>query len=280
VFGVADCVAQLPLREIGKGHSRTALFLPLRLPAVDNCVDIATCGGLFAYFAAPTSTPRPPVVVLIEGLHLWNPTAETEESGSMSETLAAGRKGGSRGRQGAVVSDDAVSPWFVREILPLEPFLMRYLRRNWKNESEIADLRQEIYIRIFDAARERIPDDARRYLTVTARNFLIDLLKHKQIVSIETVADVEALEVPADAAGPDRVAAARDELRHVQAALDRLPPRAQEAVRLTYVEDLPVREIAARMGVTKSMVSKHVASGMRALADMLYGETPDRGGKS
>ncbi len=198
----------------------------------------------------------------------------------MSETLAPGRKGGSKGRQGSAASEDAVSAWFVREILPLESFLMAYLRRNWKNESELADLRQEIYIRVFDASRERIPDDAKRYLTVTARNFLIDLIKHKQIVPIETVADLDALEIPADTAGPDRVAAARDELRHVQAALERLPPRTREAVKLTYVEDLPVREIAARMGVTKSMVSKHVANGMRALADMLYGESRDRGGKS
>lgn len=198
----------------------------------------------------------------------------------MSETLASGRKGGSKGREGAAASEDAVSAWFVREILPLEPFLMRYLRRNWKNESDLADLRQEIYIRIFDASRERIPDDARRYLTVTARNLLINRVKHEQIVAIENVADLEALEIAADTAGPDREAAAHDELRHVQAALDRLPPRIREAVTLTYVEDLPVREIAARMGVTKSMVSKHLSRGMRALADMLYGEAVERGKKS
>jgi RNA polymerase sigma factor (sigma-70 family) len=194
----------------------------------------------------------------------------------MSETLAAGRKGGSRG---AAATEDTVSAWFVREVLPLEAFLMRYLRRNWKNESDLADLRQEIYIRVFDASREHIPDDARRYLTVTARNLLINLVKHDQIVSIETVADLDALDVPADTAGPDREAAAREELRHVQAAIERLPPRVREAVTLTYVEDLPVREIAARMGVTKSMVSKHVTNGMRALADMLYGEPVDRGRK-
>jgi RNA polymerase sigma factor (sigma-70 family) len=201
------------------------------------------------------------------------PSSRDPSLGSSFEALAAGRKG--RGTDGRDATDETVSTWFVREILPLEAFLMRYLRRNWRNRNELADLRQEIYIRIFDAARAGVPADARRYLTVTARNLLIDLVKHRQIVSIESVADIEALDVPADSAGPEREAAARDELRHVQAALERLPPRTREAVKLTYVEDLPMREIAARMGITKSMVSKHLASGMRALADELNHDGED-----
>ena len=63
-----------------------------------------------------------------------------------------------------------------------------------------------------------IPDDS---FTVTARNLLIDLVKHEQIVSIRSVPDLDALPVAADAAGPDRITAARDELRRLEAALDR-----------------------------------------------------------
>lgn len=194
----------------------------------------------------------------------------------MSEPLSPGRKNGSQGREREAVTGDAVSAWFIREIVPLEGVLMRYLRRNWRNESDIADLRQEVYARTFDAARERIPDDARRFLIVTARNLMIDRVRHEQIVPIETVADLDILEVPADAAGPDRVIAARDELRRLQEALDRLPPRTKQAILLTYVEDLKIKEIAARMGVAKSTASTHVTSGLRALVDMLYGDVPER----
>jgi RNA polymerase sigma factor (sigma-70 family) len=187
----------------------------------------------------------------------------------MPETLASGRRGGSRGRKGSTALEDTVSAWFVREILPLEPFLMGYLQRNWRNASEIADLRQEIYARVFDAAREQIPDDARRFLTVTARNLLINMVRHDRIVSIEAVADLEALNIPEDAAGPDRIAAARDELRRLQIALDKLPPRIREAMTLAYIEELSVREIAARMGITKSTVSIHLTKGIHALAEMI-----------
>lgn len=146
---------------------------------------------------------------------------------------------------------------------------MGYLQRNWRNASEIADLRQEIYARVFDAAREQIPDGARRFLTVTARNLLIDMVRHDRIVSIEAVADLDALNIPEDAAGPDRVVAARDELRRLQLALDKLPPRIREAMTLAYIEELSVREIAARMGITKSTVSIHLTKGIHALAEVI-----------
>ena len=149
---------------------------------------------------------------------------------------------------------------------------MTYLRHNWKNASDIADLRQEIYVRTFDAARDQIPENARRFLFMTARNLLIDLVRREQVVPMETVADLETFEVASDEVGPDRAAVARGEVRRFLKALDKLPPRAREAVILTYVEDLRVREIATRMGVARSTVSTHLADGLRALMDMLHGD--------
>lgn len=198
----------------------------------------------------------------------------------MAETLGAKGKGGSRSRQGSAASEDAVSAWFVREVLPLESLLMHYLRRNWRNASEMVDLRQEVYTRVFDAARKNIPDNAKRFLLATARNLLIDLVKREHIVQIEIVADLDQLDVASDAAGPDREAAARDELRHLQAALERLPPRTREAIILTYVEELKIREIAVRMGVGKSTASSHLTSGLRMLVDMLHGESTEPEKKS
>lgn len=198
----------------------------------------------------------------------------------MSDTLAPGRKGGGRSRHGDAASNDAVSAWFSREILPLEALLMHYLRRNWQNASEVADLRQEIYARVFDAARENIPENAKRFLLTTARNLLINLVRREHIVQIEVVADLEMLDIPSDTAEPDRTAVARDELRRLQSALDRLPPPMREVIILTYIEDLRMREIAVRMGVNKSTVSRHLASGLRMLADILHGDSADTGKKS
>ena len=45
-----------------------------------------------------------------------------------------------------------VDAWFTREVLPLEVSLMQFLHRNWRNQSEIADLRQEVYVRVTAAS--------------------------------------------------------------------------------------------------------------------------------
>jgi RNA polymerase sigma-70 factor (ECF subfamily) len=69
---------------------------------------------------------------------------------------------------------------------------------------------------------------------------------------------------------------ARDELRRLQSALDRLPPRAREAFVMQQVDGLTHREIAARMGINERTVQTHLRDAGRALADILYGDVQMR----
>jgi RNA polymerase sigma-70 factor (ECF subfamily) len=135
-------------------------------------------------------------------------------------------------------------------------------------------------VRVCEAAQTRIPDHPKRFLLTTARNLLIDRVRHEQVVPIDAVSDVDVLGTALDEPAPDQVVIARDELRRLRAALDRLPPRAREAVILGQIEGLSGREIASRMGITPGMVSTHIANGIKALANMLYGEPIDRGRSS
>src|SRR6185437_9201779 len=164
--------------------------------------------------------------------------------------------------------------WFAREILPLEAALMQYLQHNWRNRSDVADLRQDIYVQVYEAALKQIPEKPKQFLFAAARNLLIDRVRREQIVPIEAVADLEGLDVAMDEPAPDRQVIARDELKHLQAALDRLTPRCREAVVLGRIEGLSGVEIAERMGIGQSTVSKHLTDGMAALADLIHGETP------
>jgi RNA polymerase sigma factor (sigma-70 family) len=173
-----------------------------------------------------------------------------------------------------------VRTWFVREVLPLEAALMRYLQHSWRNKSEIADLRQDVYVRVCEAAQKQIPDPAEPFVFTIARNLLINRVRRERIVLIDTVADLDALEVAADAPSPDRSVIARDELRRLQSAIHRLPPRCREAVVLGRIEGLSGHEIATRMGISEATVSKHLAVGMYALANILYGEPSKVGTRS
>ncbi|HEV2562565.1 MAG TPA: RNA polymerase sigma factor [Rhizomicrobium sp.] len=178
-------------------------------------------------------------------------------------------------RTSAAMNASEVDVWFVREVLPLEAALMQFLHHNWRNKSEIADLRQDIYERVCQAAQIQLPRQTKAFVFTTARNLLIDRVRAARIIPIEAAVDWETLNVAMDAPGPDRVILAREELRLLQAALDRLPPRCREAIVLKQIEGLTRREIAARMGVGEETVKMHLTNGMRALADILYGEPED-----
>jgi RNA polymerase sigma-70 factor (ECF subfamily) len=198
----------------------------------------------------------------------------------MSEISASGRGIGGQNREGLAVKRDAVSAWFSREILPLEAILMHYLRQNWRNASDIPDLRQEVYARVLQGAREHIPDNPKRFLLTSARNLLINLVRRGQVVPMDTFADFDAFDIADEAPEPDRVVIEKEELRRIALALAQLPPRTREAIELTFFEGLSRTEIAKRMGVTQPMASKFIANGTLILGDILHGAPSGRSVKS
>jgi len=189
------------------------------------------------------------------------------------------RDGAKWRRLDAVMNTARVDAWFVAEVLPLEAMLMQYLHHNWRNKADVEDLLQDVYVRVYEAALQEIPHQPKSFVFTTARNLLINRARKEQVVSIEAVADLEALGVALDAPGADRAVIARDELRRLQSAIEKLPPRCREVVVLRRIEGMPRREIASRMGITEDTVAEYLANGMNTLADILYGEPADLRGK-
>lgn len=169
--------------------------------------------------------------------------------------------------------EKALNRWFCEEVLPLERSLTRFIRRNWRIEADIVDLRQEVYERALHGARPCLPQHTAAFVFAIARNHLINRAKQARIVSFDLVADLEAIELTPDMLATDRHLTARDELRRAQAGLARLPERCREVVRLRKVEGLSTREVAERMGIGVDTVERQTTLGMRALADFMLGGT-------
>lgn len=194
----------------------------------------------------------------------------------VEKTTETGRESAGQ-RADAAMTASELKAWFVREVLPLEAILMHFLRHNWRDASEIEDLRQEVYARVCEAARKERPELAKPFVLQTARNLLIDRVRRVHIVPIDAVADLDALGVAMDAPGPDRSVIAREQLRRLQSALDKLSPRVRQVVVMRRIEGMGRGEIANRMGITEDTVAEYLAQGMRILANKLYGEAPPPG---
>jgi RNA polymerase sigma factor (sigma-70 family) len=193
----------------------------------------------------------------------------------MAKTPENGCEGGKPPGYGASCGAPDVNTWFVREVLPLEAAVKRFLHRGWHNDSDVSDLCQDVFVRVYEAAKVEIPHPAKPFVFAAARNLLIDRLRREQIVSIEAVTDLETLGLAADEPTPDQTVVARQELRRLQAALDRLPSRWREVVLLRKVEGLSRREIAQRLGLAESTVAQHLASGIAALVNTFQNSPPE-----
>ena len=165
--------------------------------------------------------------------------------------------------------EESLEAWFKREILPQEAAFLRYLFRVWPRRDEITDLRQEVYARVFESARASRPQMPRAFLFATARNLMADLVRRARVVSIEAVGDIEELDVLVEDITPEHQAIARQELKRLAWAFDRLPPKCREVIWLRRVQEMSQKEVARHLRVRETTIEKHVSRAVRLLAQFM-----------
>jgi RNA polymerase sigma-70 factor (ECF subfamily) len=161
--------------------------------------------------------------------------------------------------------------WFAREILVHEAALMRYLLRWWPYRDDVPDLRQDVYIRVYETAAKSLPHQPKSLLFTAARNLMADRWRRSRVVPLEALGEMEISHVLVDEITPDRRLTSQRELRSLVRAFDRLPPRRREVLWLRRVEELPLKEIATRMGISQKTVERHLADATRDITAMVLG---------
>ena len=163
----------------------------------------------------------------------------------------------------------SLDEWFESEILPYEGSLTRYLKRAWANAAEVADLRQEIYVRVYESAARERPVSPRAFLIATARHLIVDRVRRERIVSIDFTQDLDSKNVLIDSVSPEQRLNARQELRQLADALDLLSEDCRAVVWLRRVEGLSQREVAARLGMQEGTVASHLCRGLKVLTKVV-----------
>lgn len=162
--------------------------------------------------------------------------------------------------------EEPLEIWFKREVLSHEEMLMRFLARVWPHREELADIRQEAYARVYEAALKSRPQVAKAFLFATARHLMADRVRRARIVSIRAGGDSDFLNVLVDEISPERRASAGEELARLARAFDRLSNKCREVVWLRRVKELSQKEVADRLGLSEKTVEKHLRTGARLLA--------------
>lgn len=159
--------------------------------------------------------------------------------------------------------------WFREQVQVHESALRGYLRRAFPVVTDLDNVVQEAFARVVAAQREGGIGNVRGYLFATARNLALALLRRREIISIEAIAEIERLDISTEEPGVRESVGLKLDLEMLTHALQSLPERCRQVLTLRKIEGLSQREIAARLGISEHTVEAQVAKGMRRCAQFL-----------
>lgn len=142
--------------------------------------------------------------------------------------------------------------------------LRQFLGRRLDSTADAEDLTQETFTHWLKWSKPGVVHQPRAFLYQIARNVLRDHQRRQDVrPSLEgDDAMISTLPDPDTHGGPEMQAARQQRLQQLAQVLEELPPRRREAFILHKFDGLSQAEVAARMGITLSMVEKHVASAL------------------
>ena len=155
--------------------------------------------------------------------------------------------------------------WFKAVVLPHEAAVRARLMWICPPGFDVENLVAESLSRAYQAQDIARITAGRAYLFAIARNLLIDALRREAVVSLDFVADLDVLR--SDDTVTERQLQARDELRWLQALVERMPTQWRRVFLMRRVHDLSPATIAGEMGLSVSTVEKHLAKALKLVAE-------------
>ncbi|WP_331710365.1 RNA polymerase sigma factor [Sphingomonas sp. CCH5-D11] len=145
------------------------------------------------------------------------------------------------------------------------PSLIRRLTRLLGSEVAAEDVTQSLFFKLQRVDNPAAIQNKSAFLNRLATNLATDWLRaQKRRDGLFTAIDT-APDVPCDLPIAERQLLDREQLRILLESVDDLTPRCREVFLLRKVEELPVNEIASRLGISRSMVARHMDNALRHL---------------
>jgi RNA polymerase sigma factor (sigma-70 family) len=158
-----------------------------------------------------------------------------------------------------------------RLVLELRRDLVAYLQRKGQPVEDAEDVVQDAFVRFYRAGHDLASPDARPLLFVIARNLQNDRWKAAGREGVRRHAhDVHDMDagpgaLASETPSAERRVAGRQNLAAAAAVIRALPAKTRDAFLLHRFGEMNYRQIAQRLGVSVSMVEKHIAQALRQL---------------
>ena len=154
--------------------------------------------------------------------------------------------------------------------------LVRYATRITGDVEQARDVVQDVFLRLCRADRATLDGHLAPWLYTVCRNRALDVQRHNGRMRLMADASVEATPDTTTARSPDQARAPRepDEISGLLRALDALPKRQQEVIRLKFQAGLSYRDIGDVVGSSAGNVGVLIHTGLKALRTRLQPAEP------
>jgi RNA polymerase sigma-70 factor (ECF subfamily) len=154
-------------------------------------------------------------------------------------------------------------------VQPHEPRLRAWLQSRFPHISDLRDILQDTYARLFRARNQGGVRSVRAFLFIAAHNSACDVFRRQRPDLIASVEDISSLPVLEDRPNAAELTSRNEEIQILAEAMRTLPPRCRQVFTLRKLFGLSQKEIAERMGISEHTVEVQICKGSKLCAAYL-----------
>ncbi|MBW2366895.1 MAG: RNA polymerase sigma factor [Deltaproteobacteria bacterium] len=137
--------------------------------------------------------------------------------------------------------------------------LYYFIERHLGSKDEVEDVAQEVYLRLIRHLERHNLTPSFALLRTIATNLMTDRFRKRRLQSADMHVPLEEVELASQDATPEEVAWSREGLRMIKDVFDGLNTKSREAFILHRFSGLTYEQIANEMGISRSMVQRHIS---------------------
>lgn len=147
--------------------------------------------------------------------------------------------------------------------------LQRFVVRLTGSEEGAEDITHEVYLRLIRHKRKHDLTPSFALLRTIATNIITDLFRKRRVQSKDRHISIEDIEPISSESTPEEIVWNRKTLAKVQRVFDGLNDKSRQAFILHRFSNLTYEQIGEKMGISRSMVQRHISSVLLELSQKI-----------